>query len=147
MGRHWKYEEFLERQQREGEEERGKWIISYDFKRFPPSSLYKQINRAIGKGLNLRRLQQSLFLAEGEASKDFLISLLDNEGASKVEMMGEGKRERKKESPRIPESELSLKDDLISKVLSDPIITKALGKSRDAKGMSRLIEMIEGTFR
>ena len=52
--------------------------------------------------------------------------------------------ERKKESPRIPESELM--DELISKVLSDPILTKALGKSRDAKGMGRLIEMIEGAF-
>ena len=139
MGRHWKYAEFLERQQREGEEERGEWIISYDFAPFPPSSLYKQINRAIGKGLRLKRLQQSLFLAEGEASKEFLITLLDDEGASKVEVTGRGK----KESPRMKE----FKDDLILKVLSDPIITKALGKSRDAKGMGRLIEMIEGTFR
>ena len=113
--------------------------------RCPPSSLYKQINRAIGKGLRLKRLQQSLFLAEGEASKDFLITLLDDEGASKVEVMGKGEGgEGEKESPRISESELM--DDLISKVLSDPIITKALGKSRDAKGMSRLIEMIEGMF-
>ena len=149
MGRHWKYEEFLERQQREGEEERKEkreeWIISYDFAPFPPSSLYKQINRAIDKGLRLRRLQQSLFLAEGEASKEFLITLLDDEEASKVEVMGKEKGEEgKKESPRIPESKL--RDDLISKVLSDPIITKALGKSRDAKGMGRLIEMIEGTF-
>ena len=84
MGRHWKYEEFLERQQREGEgerrEERGEWIISYDFAPFPPSSLYKQINRAIDKGLRLKRLQQALFLAEGEASKEFLITLLDDEG-------------------------------------------------------------------
>ena len=146
MGRHWKYEEFLEKQ-REGErkEERGEWIISYDFNRFPPSSLYKQINRAIGKGLRLKRLQQALFLAEGEASKEFLITLLDDEGASKVEVMEREKGgERKKESPRIPESELM--DELISKVLSDPILTKALGKSRDAKGMSRLIEMIGGTF-
>ena len=131
------------KKQREGEgkEERGKWIISYDFAPFPPSSLYKQINRAIGKGLNLRRLQQSLFLAEGEASKEFLITLLDDEGASKVEVVGRGK----KESPRIPESEL--RDELILKVLSDPTLTKALGKSKDAKGMGRLIEMIEMAFR
>ena len=77
-----------------------------------------------------------------------MISLLDDEEASKVEVMGRGEGERKKESPRIPypESELSLRDDLILKVLSDPILTKALGKSRDAKGMGRLIEMIEGIF-
>ena len=146
MGRHWKYEEFLERQQREGEEERGEWIISYDFAPFPPSSLYKQINRAIGKGLRLKRLQQSLFLAEGEASKEFLITLLDDEGASKVEVIGKGKGKGKKESPRIPYPESELRDDLILKVLSDPIITKALGKSKDAKGMGRLIEMIKGMF-
>jgi hypothetical protein len=158
MGRHWKYEEFLGRQQREGEgeekekgeEKRGKWIISYDFALSPPSSLYKQINRAIDKGLKLKRLQQSLFLAEGEASKDFLITLLDDEGSSKVEVVGRGEKrgkgKEKEESPRrgIPEREL--RDDLISKVLSDPILTKALGKSKDAKGMSRLIGMIEGTF-
>ncbi|VUT25988.1 MAG: hypothetical protein MASP_01266 [Candidatus Methanolliviera sp. GoM_asphalt] len=146
MGRHWKYGEFLERQQREGEgeEKRGEWIISYNFAPFPPSSLYKQINRAIDKGLRLKRLQQSLFLAEGKASKEFLITLLDDEGASKVEVIGRGKRKRKKESPRIPEREF--KDDLILKVLSDPILTKALGRSKSAKGMGRLIEMIEGTF-
>jgi hypothetical protein len=152
MGRHWKYEEFLERQQREGKgkEKRGEWIISYDFVPFPPSSLYKQINRAIDKGLKLKRLQQSLFLAEGEASKDFLITLLDDEGASKVEVIGreeeKGKEKEKEESPRrgIPKREL--RDDLISRVLSDPILTKALGKSKDAKGMSRLIGLIEGTL-
>ena len=139
--------ERLLKKQREGEGERGEereWIISYDFVPFPPSSLYKQINRAIGKGLKLKRLQQSLFLAEGKASKDFLITLLDDEGASKVEVIGRGEEKRKKESPRISESELM--DELILKVLSDPILMKALGKSRDAKGMSRLIEMIEGTF-
>ena len=144
MGRHWKYKEFLERQQREGKEKRGEWIISYDFAPFPPSSLYKQINRAIGKGLRLKRLQQSLFLAECEASKEFLITLLDDEGASKVEMIG--KEKGKKESPRIPYPERELRDELILKILSDPILTKAQGKSRDVKGMGRLIEMIEGAF-
>ena len=101
MGRHWKYEESLEKQREE--EERGEWIISYDFAPFPPSSLYKQINRAIGKGLRLRRLQQSLFLAEDAASKKFLITLLDDEGASKVEVMGRGKggRGRGKKEKRI----------------------------------------------
>ncbi len=130
----------MERQQREGEgeEKRGEWIISYDFAPFPPSSLYKQINRAIDKGLRLKRLQQSLFLAEGEASKEFLTSLLEDEGASRVEVIGKGK----KESPRMRE----LMGDLISKVLTDPILTKALGRSKGAKGMGRLIETIEGTF-
>jgi hypothetical protein len=39
-----------------------------------------------------------------------------------------------------------LKDKLILKVLSDPVLTKALGRSRGAKGMDRLIETIEGAF-